>query len=284
MTVTGRRGEGATDGIALRGDPSPNPLATADGFAAFALLIEYDGRPFAGWQVQEGVPTVQQVLEQAAAKLAGGPVASVVAGRTDAGVHAAGQMAMLSLPDRLPPDRVRDALNFHMKPHPVVVLRAALAPAGWNPRFSATRRCYEYRILNRRPRPGLDLGRMWHLPHPLDGDAMAAGAAHLLGRHDFTSFRASACQANSPLRTLDRLDVRREGEVLRIVAEARSFLHHQVRNMVGSLAQVGSGRWTPARMGQVLAACDRAAAGPTAPAEGLCLVAVHYDGGAPFTA
>ncbi len=244
--------------------------------AQFALLIEYDGAPFAGWQIQEGVLTVQQVLEEAAAKLTGGPVASVVAGRTDAGVHAAGQVAMLALPDRLSPERVREALNFHMKPHPVVVLRAAVAPEGWNPRFSATRRRYEYRILNRRPRPALALGRAWHLPHPLDTDAMADGAAHLLGRHDFTSFRAAACQAKSPLRTLDRLDVTREGDVIRIVAEARSFLHHQVRNMVGSLAQVGSGRWRPERMAAVLAARDRAAAGPTAPADGLCLLAVDY--------
>ena len=248
----------------------------------FALLVEYDGAPFAGWQIQDGVLTVQQVLEQAAFKLTGAAVASVVAGRTDAGVHATGQVAMVTLPARFSADRVRDALNFHMKPHPVVVLRAAVAPEGWNPRFSATRRCYEYRILNRRPRPGLALGRMWHLPHTLDVDAMAAGSMHLLGRHDFTSFRASACQAKSPLRTLDRLDVWREGDIVRVVSEARSFLHHQVRNMVGSLAQVGSGRWEPARMAQVLAACNRAAAGPTAPAEGLCLRAVHYDGGDPF--
>ncbi len=248
----------------------------------FALLVEYDGAPFAGWQIQDGVLTVQQVLEQAAFKLTGAAVASVVAGRTDAGVHATGQVAMVTLPARFSADRVRDALNFHMKPHPVVVLRAAVAPEGWNPRFSATRRCYEYRILNRRPRPGLALGRMWHLPHTLDVDAMAAGSMHLLGRHDFTSFRASACQAKSPLRTLDRLDVWREGDIVRVVSEARSFLHHQVRNMVGSLAQVGSGRWEPARMAQVLAACNRAAAGPTAPAEGLCLRAVHYGGGDPF--
>ena len=250
----------------------------------FALLIEYDGAPFAGWQIQEGVTTVQQVLEEAAAKLTGAPVASVVAGRTDAGVHAAGQVAMLTLPARLSPDRVRDALNFHMKPYPVVVLRAALAPDGWNPRFSATRRLYEYRILNRRPRPGLALGRMWHLPHPLDTDAMARGASHLLGRHDFTSFRAAACQAKSPLRTLDRLDVWREGDVIHIVAEARSFLHHQVRTMAGSLAQVGNGRWPPVRMAEILAAQDRSAAGPNAPAEGLCLRAVFYDAGGPFTA
>ena len=254
------------------------------GHANFALLLEYDGAPFAGWQMQAGVLTVQQVLEDAAAKLTGAAVASVVAGRTDAGVHAMAQVAMLALPARLSPDRVREALNFHMKPYPVVVLRAVLALEGWNPRFSATRRVYEYQILNRRPRPGLALGRTWHQPHPLDTAAMAEGAAHLLGKHDFTSFRAAACQAKSPLRTLDRLDVLRDGEVIRVVAEARSFLHHQVRNMVGSLVQVGRSRWRPERMAQILAACDRAAAGPTAPAEGLCLRSVHYDGGGPFTA
>ncbi len=248
-----------------------------------ALLLEYDGTAFAGWQMQQsGIHTVQQVLETAAAKLAGAPAASVVAGRTDAGVHAAGQVAMLPLPAHLEPERIREALNFHLKPHPVVVLRAAVAPDGWNPRFSATRRCYEYRILNRRARPALDTGRVWHLPQALDADAMAAGAGHLLGRHDFTSFRAAACQANSPLRTLDRLDVVREGDILRVLAEARSFLHHQVRNMVGTLAQVGSGRWPPAAVAAALAACNRGAAGPTAPAAGLCLMSVHYDGGGPF--
>ncbi len=248
-----------------------------------ALLIEYDGGPFAGWQRQNGVLTVQQVLEEAAERLTGAPVSSAVAGRTDAGVHAAGQVAMVALPCRFSPDRVRDALNFHMKPHPVVVLHAALAPPDWHPRFSAVHRCYDYRMLNRRPRPGLALGRVWHVQYPMDAEAMAAGARHLLGRHDFTSFRAAACQANGPVRTLDRLDVLREGDTIRIIAEARSFLHHQVRNMVGSLAQVGRGRWPPETIAEVLAARDRAAAGPTAPADGLCLTAVHYPAGGPFT-
>ncbi len=242
-----------------------------------ALLLEYDGAGFAGWQRQDGQPTVQQLLEDAAARLAGAPVASVVAGRTDAGVHAAGQVAMVALPERFAPERVREALNFHMKPHPVVVLEAALTPEGWNPRFSATRRSYEYRILNRRARAALELGRAWHLPHRLDVAAMREGAHLLLGHHDFTSFRAAACQAKTPMRTLDRLDVRREADTVVITAEARSFLHHQVRNMVGSLAQVGSGRWRPERMAAALAARDRSAAGPTAPADGLCLMAVGYE-------
>ncbi len=220
---------------------------------------------------------MQDVLESAAARLArGGSVSTVVAGRTDAGVHAAGQVAELALPAALDAERLRDALNYHMKPHPVAVLRAAPAPDGWSARFSAIRRTYRYAILNRRARPTLDLGRVWHVPAPLDAELMAAGAAPLLGRHDFTSFRAAACQANSPLRTLDRLDVARRGEVIEITAEARSFLHHQVRNMVGTLKLVGDESWRPDRVAAALAARDRAAAGPTAPAAGLCLVSVAY--------
>ncbi|MBE7212280.1 MAG: tRNA pseudouridine(38-40) synthase TruA, partial [Gluconacetobacter diazotrophicus] len=171
----------------------------------WALLIEYDGTPFQGWQVQESGPSVQAVLEAAATRLAGAPVHSVVAGRTDSGVHAEGQVAHLDLPaghGRLDARRIRDALNFHMKPHPVAVLRAAAVPADWNARFSATGRRYRYRILNRAARPALAVNRCWHVRQPLDVAAMAEAAAILLGRHDFTSFRAAACQANSPLRTL----------------------------------------------------------------------------------
>jgi tRNA pseudouridine38-40 synthase len=244
---------------------------------AWALLLEYDGTPFVGWQRQADSLSVQAVLEDAASRLTGGvPVASTVAGRTDAGVHAEGQVAMLTLPDRLRPDQVRDALNFHMKPHPVVVLRAAPAAPGWNPRFSATARRYRYRILNRRPRPALMLGRAWHVERRLDADAMAEAARLLLGRHDFTSFRASACQARSPVRTLDRLDVTCEGDLVEVHAEARSFLHHQVRNLVGTLRLVGEGRWQPGDVARALAARDRGAAGPTAPPEGLCFVGVAY--------
>ncbi|MBS0562124.1 MAG: tRNA pseudouridine(38-40) synthase TruA [Proteobacteria bacterium] len=243
----------------------------------WALLIEYDGAPFVGWQRQRNGVSVQQVLEEAAAKLAGGAaVASIVAGRTDAGVHAEGQVAQIALPGDWQPDRLRDALNFHMKPHPVVVLRAAPAPEGWNARFSAVKRTYRYRILDRRARPALDAGRVWHVPHRLDAAAMHRAAQSLLGRHDFTSFRAASCQANSPLRTLDRLDVTRFGDIVEIAAEARSFLHHQVRNMVGTLKLVGVGQWPEARVAAALAARDRAAAGPTAPPEGLCLTGVRY--------
>lgn len=244
----------------------------------WALRLEYDGRPFVGWQRQAAGLSVQAVLEAAAARLNGGaPVGSVVAGRTDAGVHAEGQVAQIELSRAIAPDRLREALNFHMQPHPVVVLQAAPAPPGWSARFSAVRRSYRYRIINRPSRPALLAGRVWHVHAPLDAAAMHAAAQFLLGRHDFTSFRAAACQAKSPLRTLDRLDVRRTGDMVEIVAEARSFLHHQVRNMVGTLKPVGLGGQPPADLARVLAARDRAAAGPTAPAAGLCLTAVTYD-------
>ncbi|GBQ84657.1 tRNA pseudouridine synthase A [Gluconacetobacter johannae DSM 13595] len=246
----------------------------------WAVRIEYDGRDFVGWQRQTTGLSVQQVLEEAASRLASGrTVASITAGRTDAGVHATGQVAHLDFPAevRLNASVVRDALNFHMKPHPVVVLDARSVDLSWNARFSAIRRAYRYRILNRRSPPALDDGRVWLVKRPLDAEAMGHAARYLLGRHDFTSFRASACQAKSPLRTLDRLDVSRSGEDIIIVAEARSFLHHQVRNMVGTLKLVGEGRWPPARVGEALAACDRRAAGPTSPPDGLYLTAVGYD-------
>jgi tRNA pseudouridine38-40 synthase len=243
----------------------------------WALLLEYHGAPFVGWQCQENGLSVQEVLETAAARLnRGNRVTAVVAGRTDAGVHATGQVAQLDLPESFPAQRIRDALNFHMKPHPVVVLCAAPAPEGWNARFSATRRVYRYRILNRRSRPALLAGRVWHVPAALNADAMHAAGHSLLGRHDFSSFRAAACQATSPLRTLDRLDVRRDGEMVEIIAEARSFLHHQVRNLVGTLKLVGDGSWPIERVATTLVARDRAAAGPTAPADGLYLASVHY--------
>jgi len=250
---------------------------TVNGAVPWALLLEYDGTPFAGWQRQAGQQSVQSVLEDACARLNGGaPVPSTAAGRTDAGVHAAGQVALVALPDRYRAEQVRDALNFHLLPHPVAVLRAAPAAPGWSPRFDATGRAYAYRILNRRARPALDRHRAWHVERPLDMDAMAEAAALLLGRHDFTSFRASACQAKSPVRTLDRLDVAREGDMLTVAAEARSFLHHQVRNMVGTLKLVGEGRWRPGQVTAALEAQDRRAAGPTAPPDGLTLVGVRY--------
>lgn len=244
----------------------------------WALLLEYDGTPFVGWQRQASGVSVQSVLEAAASRLVGGaPVPSVAAGRTDAGVHAAGQVVRLALPDQFGAGQVRDALNFHMRPHPVVVLEAVPAPPGWNPRFDAVGRAYVFRILNRRARPVLL--RAWHVDKPLDTDAMAEGAAHLVGQHDFTSFRATACQAKSPVRRLDRLEVRREGDMLTLHADARSFLHHQVRNIAGTLKLVGEGRWRPEQVLAALDARDRRAAGPTAPPEGLTLLRVDYNGG-----
>lgn len=245
----------------------------------WALLIEYDGTGFAGWQMQAaGIPSIQQVLEDAASRLLSGePVASIVAGRTDAGVHALGQVAQIALPPRWQPERVREALNYHMKPHPVVVLQAARVSDDWNARFSATARHYRYVILNRRARPGVDAAYVWHVPTPLDAGLMQDAARYLLGKHDFSSFRAAACQAKSPLRTLDRLDLRREGDRIIVEASARSFLHHQVRNMVGTLRWFGEGRYEPAAMAGILAARSRTRAGITAPASGLFLTKVSYQ-------
>lgn len=243
----------------------------------YALTLEYDGAPFIGWQRQENGLSVQQVLEEAAAKLNGGvPPTAVAAGRTDAGVHAEGQVVQIELSKDLPPERVREALNFHTRPHPVSVLRAALAPEGWNARFSAVRRGYRYRILNRRPRPALDLGRVWHIQQRLDAAAMHEAAQMLLGRHDFSAFRAAACQAKTALRTLDRLDVSRFGEEVVIQAEARSFLHHQVRNLVGTLVLVGEGKRGVDWPRRVLEGRDRTRAGQTAPPEGLTFLFARY--------
>ena len=243
----------------------------------YALLLEYDGAPFVGWQRQDTGLSVQQVLEEAAARLNGGePPAIVAAGRTDAGVHAEGQVAQVTLATELPPERLREALNFHTRPHPVAVLGAAVVAEDWSARFSATGRAYRYRILNRRARPALDLGRVWHVQKRLDAAAMHAAAQMLLGKHDFSAYRASACQAKSALRTLDRLDVSRLGEEVVIVAEARSFLHHQVRNMVGTLMEVGAGKRPASWPRTVLDGRDRTRAGQTAPPEGLVLTAVRY--------
>jgi tRNA pseudouridine38-40 synthase len=245
----------------------------------YAITIEYDGTPFVGWQRQETGLSVQQVLEDAAAalRLPGEARPEVIAaGRTDAGVHAAGQVVQLALARALAPARLCEALNHHARPHPVAAIRAALAPAGWHARFSALHRGYRYRILNRRARPVLDQGRVWHVRHPLDAAAMHAAAQGLLGRHDFSAFRAAACQATSPLRSLDRLDVMRIGEEVVLMAEARSFLHHQVRNLVGTLAEVGLGRRPIAWPRGVLDGRDRSRAGQTAPAQGLCFEYVRY--------
>jgi tRNA pseudouridine38-40 synthase len=243
----------------------------------YALELEWAGGGLTGWQRQKDGLSVQQVLEAAATRLAlAKPVAAVAAGRTDAGVHAEAMVVHLDLDREMPPNKLRDALNYHLHSNAVAVLRAVLAPDSWHARFSAIGRAYRYRILDRPARPALLAGRVWHIAHRLDVAAMDAAAQSLLGPHDFTSFRATACQAKSPLRTLDRLSVARDGDLVEIIAEARSFLHHQVRNMAGTLKLVGEGRWPIGRVAEALAARDRAAAGPTAPADGLSLTGVRY--------
>jgi tRNA pseudouridine38-40 synthase len=242
----------------------------------YRLTLEYDGRPFAGWQIQADLPTVQGVLEVAFAAFAGEAVAVHGAGRTDAGVHARGQVAHIDLTREWMAERIQGALNFHLKPHPIAVLAVARVPDTFEARFSAIERRYRYRILARRARPALDAGHVWWIPRRLDADAMAAGARHFLGRHDFTTFRAAGCQAPSPVRTLDRCDVTRAGDEIIIDVAARSFLHNQVRSMVGSLALVGDGRWAPAEIAAALVAKDRARCGPVAPPGGLYLMAVRY--------
>lgn len=246
----------------------------------YAVTLEYDGGPFVGWQRQDAGLSVQQVMEAAAAALqlpGGSPPEVLAAGRTDAGVHAAGQVVQIDLAREIAPGRLCEALNHHLRPHPVAAVRGALAPEEWHARFSATRRAYRYCILNRRARPVLEAGRVWHIRHPLDDAAMHAAAQTLLGRHDFSAYRAAACQARTPLRTLERLDVARDGAAVVVTVEARSFLHHQVRNLVGTLVEVGLGRRPAAWPRAVLDGRDRAAGGQTAPAEGLCFMAVRYD-------
>jgi tRNA pseudouridine38-40 synthase len=243
----------------------------------FALTIEYDGAPYVGWQRQANGVSVQQRLEEAVAAINGGARAIVQgAGRTDAGVHALGQVAHVDLSRDWRADRLRDAVNAHLKPDPIAVLEARAVGEDFEARFSAIRRHYLYVIDNRRAPLALGLGRAWHVKRPLDAQAMHDAAQSLVGRHDFTTFRAAECQANSPLRTLERLDVRRDGARIEIVASARSFLHHQVRSMVGSLEHVGSGKWRIEDLALALHAKDRARCGQVAPPHGLYLVAVDY--------
>ena len=242
----------------------------------FRLRLEYDGGPYVGWQRQDNGPSIQQALEEAVRAFCGEITSAVAAGRTDAGVHALGQVVHLDIAKQCSPETLRDALNFHLKPQPIAVLEATVADPDFHARFSALGRAYRYRIVNRRAPLTIDHGRAWWVANALDAQAMAAAAPCLVGRHDFTSFRSSICQAASPVKTLDRLDVARNGEEIRIEAEARSFLHHQVRNIVGSLKLVGEGRWVTRDLAAVLAARDRRAAGPTAPPEGLYLIGVRY--------
>jgi tRNA pseudouridine38-40 synthase len=242
----------------------------------YKLVIEYDGAPFVGWQVQDNGVSVQAVLEAAVLAFCGESASVRGAGRTDAGVHALGQVAHLDLTRDWDADTVRDAINAHLKPHPIAVLSAETAPAAFDARFSALKRHYLYRIVNRRAPLALEAARAWRVARPLDAEAMHAAAQRLVGRHDFTTFRAAECQAKSPLKTLDRLDVERSGEEVCIRASARSFLHHQVRSMVGSLALVGEGKWRADDLFHALEARDRKACGPVAPPDGLYLVGVDY--------
>ncbi len=243
----------------------------------YRLTVEYDGTGYAGWQRQKNGPSIQAALEAAIRGFCGEETVVAGAGRTDAGVHARGQVCHVDLRRPVDASTLRDAVNAHLRPAPIAVLAAAEAAAGFHARFSATRRVYRYRIVNRRAPLALDSGRAWHVGAPLDRAAMTRAAALLTGRHDFTSFRAAACQAASPVRTLDRLGVAAAGESVFVSAGARSFLHSQVRILVGALVDVGRGKRRAEDMTAVLAARDRAAAGPTAPAAGLCLMEVSYD-------
>jgi len=244
--------------------------------ARYRLTVEYDGTPFVGWQRQENGPSIQSALEAAILKFSGEAVTVMGAGRTDAGVHAFGQVAHFDLVKEFPAATVRDALNHFLRPNPVAVLAAETVTADFQARFSAKGRHYLYRILCRRARPVLEASRVWHVPRDLDADAMQEAAQTLIGKHDFTTFRAALCQAKSPVKTLDVLEVTATGEEIDIRASARSFLHHQVRSMVGTLKLVGEGKWRAADVAEALAARDRSRCGPVAPPEGLYLVKVDY--------
>jgi tRNA pseudouridine38-40 synthase len=243
----------------------------------YRLTLEYDGGPYRGFQAQGKLPTVQASVERAVKAFCGQTLRLQAAGRTDTGVHASGQVVHVDLEKDWPAETVMNALNAHLVPEPVAVIDASVAPEGWHARFSARKRFYVYRILNRRGPPALDQGRVWHVKKPLDEAAMHAAAQVLVGHHDFTTFRDLACQARSPMKTLDEARVWRAGDdEVRLAFAARSFLHRQVRSMTGSLAEVGAGRWSKSDIEAALAARDRKACGPVAPADGLTLTGVEY--------
>ncbi|MBO0736894.1 MAG: tRNA pseudouridine(38-40) synthase TruA [Alphaproteobacteria bacterium] len=242
----------------------------------YKLIIEYDGGGLVGWQRQANGLSVQEALENAVARFCGQNTAVHGAGRTDAGVHALAQAAHLDLIRPVTPEVLRSAVNHYLRPAAISVLSVEIAPDSFDARLSATGRVYLYRMLNRRAPPALERGRVWQVVRPLNIEAMRDGARYLIGHHDFSTFRDSLCQAKSPIKTLEALEVRRVGEEVHIEARARSFLHHQVRNMAGTLKLVGLGRWRPEDVARALAARDRRAGGPTAPAEGLYLVEIRY--------
>jgi tRNA pseudouridine38-40 synthase len=242
----------------------------------YKLTIEYDGAPFCGWQVQADQISVQGVLTGAIEALSGQKTLVQGAGRTDAGVHARAQVAHVDLAKDWDTDTVRDALNAHLRPHPIAILSAERAADDFNARTSAVKRHYLYRIINRRADLTLEAGYAWRVPRPLDANAMHQAAQRLVGKHDFTTFRSTECQATSPVKTLDVLAVERNGEEINVSAKARSFLHNQVRSMVGSLVAVGEGKWSADDLGKALNARDRAACGQVAPPDGLYLMKVDY--------
>lgn len=242
----------------------------------YKLTIEYDGAPYQGWQWQDHGPSVQGALEAAAQGLNGEPTLVYGAGRTDSGVHALAQVAHMDLVKDIREDKVRDALNFHLGDHPVSILKAEAVDDDFHARFSAKERSYLYRIVDRRPKLALERGRVWRVPYKIDADLMHQAAQSLVGKHDFTSFRDTQCQAKSPVKTLDELSVLRAAGEVHIHVRATSFLHKQVRSMAGTLVEVGRGKWTPHQVGKALAAKDRKACGPVAPPDGLYLVKVAY--------
>jgi tRNA pseudouridine38-40 synthase len=243
----------------------------------FKLTLEYDGGPFVGWQRQATGLTIQQALEEAIFRITAETADVQGAGRTDAGVHALAQVAHVDIEKPIEADKLRDALNFHLKPAPIAVVASEVAAPDFHARFSATGRAYLYRIVNRRAPLTVDRGRAWLINTPLDAGAMHDAAQVLVGHHDFTTFRATLCQAKSAVKTLERLSVHRASEEIQIIAESRSFLHHQVRNMVGTLRLVGEGKWSKADLQAALEARDRSEGGPTAPPDGLYLTRVRYD-------
>ena len=245
----------------------------------YKLTIEYQGEPFSGWQRQQEQPSVQAAIETAITRFCGETVTLYAAGRTDAGVHACGQVAHVDLAHAVPGDRLRDAVNAHLRPAPIAILAAEQVPATFHARFDATRRAYRYRIVNRRAPLTLDRGLAWQVARPLDAAKMHLAAQALVGQHDFTTFRAAGCQARSPLKTLSEISVTRHGEEIEIAVAARSFLHHQVRSITGSLKLVGEGKWPVSAIAEILAAQDRSRCGPVAPAAGLYLMQVDYPDG-----